>query len=430
MSLFGTSGIRRKADRGLIELGLQVGLAVGSRYKSVIIACDTRTSSAALSHSVVSGLLAAGTEVHNAGVLPTPTLAYAARQFDAGIMITASHNPPEYNGIKILNQDGSAFSQEQQKEIEDSISGATLKIDWSKMSEPKIYQDAESHHIFRIKQDIPDQVKIRVVVDAGCGAAYSITPRLLSELGCEVIPLNCRPNGFFPHDVEPVEANLGELMKTVKETGAALGIAHDGDADRMMAVDDKGHFISGDVMLAILALESGEQRIVTTLDASMSIENFCFEIVRTKVGDPYVSEALKNGRGFGGEPSGAWVFPSVSLCPDGIYAAAKIAAIAGRTNLSDLIESIPTFPMIRGHIPLDGLKIENLREGLLTRFNPRSIQTLEGLKLTFEDGWLFVRPSGTEPKLRVTAEASTEVHAREVFEEAIKIINNLQQVKK
>jgi phosphoglucosamine mutase len=152
--------------------------------------------------------------------------------------------------------------------------------------------------------------------------------------------------------------------------------------------------------------------------------------LRTKVGDPYVSEALKTSRGFGGEPSGAWVFPSISLCPDGIYAAATAVAIAGKTRLSDLNDSIPVFPMMRGNVPLDGLNMDKLGKELLSRFNPESVQTVEGIKLMFADGWLFVRPSGTEPKLRVTAEARTEMHAREIFDEALNVITNLPKEKK
>jgi phosphoglucosamine mutase len=422
MKLFGTSGIRRLADRDLVQLALQVGLATGTVYKNVIIGRDTRTSGSVLRHAVTAGLLAAGARCSDAGVVPTPTVAFVTREFDAGIMLTASHNPPQYNGLKLLNPDGSAFSSEQQGQVENLINGtSSISVQWEKMQAGEVYSTATEKHIARIKQDFPGGIKLKIVVDSGCGAAYFITALLLSQLGCEVTALNGYPNGIFPHDVEPIEANLGDLMQMVRETGADLGIAHDGDADRMMAVDELGRFISGDKMLAILARAAGTKNIVTTIDASMSIEDRRFRVRRTRVGDPYVSEELKKGGGFGGEPSGAWVFPQISLCPDGIYAAAKIASIASRQKLSALVDSIPSYPVKRGNVPGTADAMERIKQGLL-KLNPVSVDTIDGLKLNFKNGWLLVRPSGTEPKIRVTAEADTENAVRELYENGAKII--------
>lgn len=423
MTLFGTSGIRRLADRDLVELALQVGLAVGSIYSHVIIGRDTRTSGSTLRHAVTSGLLAAGARCSDAGVLPTPTLAYVTREFEAGVMITASHNPPQYNGLKLLNPDGSAFSSQQQKQIEDLANGSSaINVQWDKMQSGVNYSTAVEKHVARIMQDFPGELKLKVVVDSGCGAAYFITPHLLTQLGCEVTAINCHPDGIFPHDVEPVEANLGDLIQVVKGSGSDLGIAHDGDADRMMAIDDRGRFIPGDKLLAILAQASGSKKIVTTIDASMCIEEMGFQVERTKVGDPYVSEGLKNGGKFGGEPSGAWVFPQISLCPDGIYAAAQIIAIASRQKLSLLVDSIPSYPVIRGSIDGKIADINDLKQKLSAELKPASIDTIDGLKFYFKDGWLLVRPSGTEPKIRLSVEAKSEQTARRLFENGAKII--------
>jgi phosphoglucosamine mutase len=244
----------------------------------------------------------------------------------------------------------------------------------------------------------------------------------LTQLGCEVIALNCHANGIFPHDVEPVEANLGELKQAVKDSGAELGIAHDGDADRMMAVDNLGRYITGDRMLAILAQASGSQDIVTTIDASMCIEQMGFKVRRTKVGDPYISEELKLSGGFGGETSGAWVFPQISLCPDGIYGAARIADIASRQKLSDLVDSIPAYPVIRGNIAGTASDMPSVKQTLTTHMKPLSIDTIDGLKLNFKDGWLLVRPSGTEPKIRVSAEGKDEKTARTYYDTGYRLI--------
>jgi phosphoglucosamine mutase len=428
MHLFGTSGIRRLVNQELIELSLRVGLSVGTIYNNVVVGRDTRTSGKTIYHAILAGLLASGAHTSDAGILPTPTLAYATREFKAGIMITASHNPPQYNGLKLLNPDGSAFSIEQQQQIEDYINGVrSINLSWNKMQNTEEYYQAVEKHISGIVQDFPHNLGLKVVVDAGCGAAYFITPQLLTRMGCDVIPLNCYPNGIFPHDVEPIEDNMSELKSKVKEIGADFGIAHDGDADRMMAVDELGRFISGDKLLAIFAKASNTTRIVTTMDASMSIEGMGFEIKRTKVGDPYVSEELKRGGIFGGEPSGAWVFPRISLCPDGIYAVAQIASIAKQHKLSKLVDSIPEYPTIRGSVIGSVVDMAKLKQRLMAELKPISTDTLDGIKLLFRDSWLLIRPSGTEPKIRLTAEAQDESSAQRLYEYGARIIKEYQK---
>lgn len=424
MQLFGTSGIRRVADKNLIQLALEVGLAVGKVYGSVVVGSDTRTSSEAMKYALISGLLAAGSKSGDAGVVPTPTLAFAAREFDAGAMITASHNPPEYNGIKLLNSDGSAFGSDQQKQIEGMILDGSLSVVlWDKIRSSNIYSEAVDRHIEYILRDFPGGLRLKVVLDCGCGAASVITPYLLRKLGCEVVTLNCYPSGFFPHAIEPTESNLGDLMRATREFGADLGIAHDGDGDRMMAVDDKGRFIPGDKLLVLFAQEVGAKEVVTTIDASMTIDEMGFSVTRTKVGDTYVSEELKKGGDFGGEPSGNWIFPGISLCPDGIYAAARLVAMAKRQKLSQLVDSIPCYPLLRGSISSEGVVMSKL-ERQLVAMEPLSINNSDGIKLSFTDGWLLIRASGTEPKIRVTAEARDEAKVRQLYDSAVKIIKD------
>jgi len=427
MSVFGTSGIRRVANKDLIQLALEVGLAVGKVYDSVVVGSDTRTSSEAMKHALVSGLLAAGSRCRDAGVIPTPTLAFAVREFDAGAMITASHNPPEYNGIKLLNPDGSAFGSDQQKQIEEMILDGPLSVAlWDKIKSSSIYSGAVERHIEHILRDFPGRLKLKVVLDCGCGAASVVTPYLLRRLGCEVVTLNCYPTGFFPHAIEPIESNLGDLMRATRELGADLGIAHDGDGDRMMAVDDKGRFIPGDKLLALFAQEVGAKGVVTTIDASMAIDEMGFSITRTKVGDNYVSEELKKGGDFGGEPSGSWVFPNISLCPDGVYAAARLVAMASRQKLSQLVDSIPRYPLLRGNISSEGVVMSKL-ERQLKAMEPLSISNIDGIKLNFADGWLLIRASGTEPKIRVTAEAKGAARVRQLYDNGIGTIRQCME---
>ena len=281
MELFGTSGIRGIVDRRLIQLALKVGMAVGKTYGSVVVGSDTRTSSDAMKHALVSGLLVAGSNCRDITAVPTPTLALATRDFDAGAMITASHNPPEYNGIKLLNPDGSAFNAQQRKQIEQIISGDSFSTaPWNEIKSSSILNGVIEQHIERILGDFPAQLKLKVVVDCGCGAASVITPYLLRKLGCEVVTLNCYSSGSFPREIEPTEANLGDLMKATREFGADLGIAHDGDGDRMMAVDDRGRFISGDKLLVFFTREVGAKAVVTTIDTSMVIDEMGFNVYK------------------------------------------------------------------------------------------------------------------------------------------------------
>ncbi len=424
MRFFGTSGIRALFNKDLIDLALRVGLAVGRKYGNIVVGTDTRTSRDVMKHAVISGLLASGAGCQDAGVTPTPTLAYATREFDAGVMITASHNPPEYNGIKLLNPDGSSFTSSQQEQIEEAILTSSLDTTrWQDVKLSGFYEGAVNKHIDFILARFPAGLKLRVVVDAGCGAASEVTPPMLQRLGAEVISLNCNPSGFFPRGIEPTAANLEELCQKVKDTKADLGIAHDGDADRMMAIDDRGEFIPGDKLLAVFARVLGVKDLVTTLDASMAIEEMGGHVRRTRIGDTAVSEELRNGGEFGGETSGSWIFPEMSLCPDGIYAAAQLAAIAARQKLSELVDSIPSYPLLRGSTVSDSVDMSRL-ESSLKALEPLSVSNTDGIKLNFRDGWLLVRPSGTEPKIRITAEARSEETARQLYESCLQAIKD------
>jgi len=421
MKLFGSSGIRDIVNREFLELTYEVGLAAGNLYRSVIVGCDTRTSSDAVRYAFISGLLSAGAAASDAGVVTTPTLAYASRKFEAGAMITASHNPPEYNGIKLVNPDGSAFHASQRAEIEGTLEAKSLNVaPWEAMKKCTAYPGAIDEHLERILADFTPKLKLRVVVDCGSGTACSITPRLLSSLGCDVITLNCEFSGHPPRGSEPTPENLEGLARMVKDTGADLGIAHDGDADRIAVIDDLGRFVPQDKLLALFARDMEAKKVVTTTDASMLIDEMGFEVIRTKVGDAFVSEELSRGGEFGGESSGCFIFPSISLCPDAIYAAAIISKLASADKISTLVDQIPSYPVLRGGIAGDRAVMSKLEERL--RKDSASLDNTDGLKVNFADGWLLVRPSGTEPKIRITAEAKSEQRARELYELGTKSI--------
>ena len=430
--LFGSSGIRTKISQELLQTAFRVGLAIGNPQNSVIVACDTRTSSEAMKHCILGGLLGAGAKVYDAGIVPTPTLAYATRNFDIGVMITASHNPPEYNGIKLWNSDGSAYHSAQRKELETVLKQKSANLaSWCEMGKCLPFIGATEEHIDRIARDFSSTLNAKVVVDCGCGTASMVTPHLLRAMGCEVLAISSHPSGFFPRDGEPNADSLEQLSSLVRATGSNIGIAHDGDADRMMVVDENGIFVSGDKLLVLLAQALDCRSVITTVETSMAIEEQGFSVVRTEVGDPFVSEQIKKDKAdFGGEPSGAWIFPSVSFCPDGIYAAAVAAKIAAEDKISARVNSIQSYPLLRGSVHVDTSIIHKLEQELsmISKSNSSTkLSKIDGIRLSFEDGWLLVRPSGTEPKIRVTAEARNQERADSIYNLGIQAINRCME---
>ena len=395
--LFGSSGIRMQYGQTLLDLALRVGASVGAGRRRVIVGSDTRSTRHLITESLTSGLLSAGADVISGGIAPTPTVAYAARTADAGCMVTASHNPEEYNGLKLFNPNGSSFTLAEQRQIEDAVP-TPVWGNWGAIG-ARNTADIITPHREAILSTLSPKEDLRVVLDCGGGAGSVITPNLLKEMGMSVVTLNCDPTGTFPRPSEPLPENLSYIPAIIKKAGAACGIAHDGDADRCVAFDNKGRFISGEHLLMLFAKYLDLNEVVTTVDASMAIEEVA-TVRRTPVGDSYVSEALLSWGSLGGEPSGSWIFPSHSLCPDGIYAAALICEIAGEWNIAEEIDRMPRYPILRTSI--------STPHGQAALHALGALVPTDGLRVAEEDGWYLIRASGTEPKVRITAEGRTD----------------------
>ncbi|HJJ94431.1 MAG TPA: phosphoglucomutase, partial [Methanocorpusculum sp.] len=312
--LFGSSGIRKLFAQELLSLGPLVGAAVASNAKRVVLATDSRTSRNTLSDVILSGLISGGADVLFGGIAPTPSVALAAGKADAGVMITASHNPENYNGYKLFRKDGSSYTVAQQEEIERRIAEPVYAA-WDKQGLVSSV-DIITPHKEKILAEISVPEKMTVVVDCGNGAGGQITPDVIGADGAKVIPVNCDPSGKFARPSEPLEKNLQHIPELIRKTGASCAVVNDGDADRMMAFDNRGRYVDGDQLLALFAKYLDAKQVVTTVDASMAIEEVA-EVHRTPVGDSFVSEELLSWGTFGGEPSGSWIFPKHSLCPDG-----------------------------------------------------------------------------------------------------------------
>ncbi len=430
MRLFGSSGIRGLVNTEIsAELALRIGEIIGNICETVVIGHDPRTSSPFLLHAITSGLLSTGSEVHLAGLVTTPTLAHAARNFSCGIMITASHNPPEYNGIKFFNPDGSGFNTKQMEEIETMMKEGNIQpAKWESIKNIISHENAVEDHIQSIQKHI-SKLDLKVVVDCGCGSASTITPFLFRRMGCEVVTLNCQPDGFFPgRKSEPSQMNLSSLISAVSSLDADLGIAHDGDADRMVAVDEKGNYVDGDSLLTLFAKHEVKCSVVVPVNASMAVSKVVgdAEVIYTKVGDVFVSEMIKkHDSDFGGEPSGTWIFPIHNLCPDGVFAAARLAELVQDEPLSLQIARLPRFPRENGTVVCPNDKktevMKFVREQL-SAMSPKALATDDGVRAQFESSWVLVRPSGTEPKIRITVESEGGKDAKLLFDEINEII--------
>lgn len=403
------------------ELGVRIGRAVGSMFGCVVLAKDPRTSGDLVLNALVAGLIEAGAEPYRAGMVPTPTLAYAASHFDCGLMVTASHNPPEYNGVKMWNQDGSAFDGEQTREVERLITEGGRKAEWDQMFSERPWEGAIDEHILTIIEEV-GAVERSMVLDCGCGATGPVSPRLFRDLGCQVVTLNANPDGRFPgRPSEPSEANLRDLMCLCRSKGVA-GIAHDGDGDRMVAVDEGGRYVSGDRLLALFASLLGVKDMAAPVDASMVLDDIVGRpIARTRVGDMFVSEVLKKrGLPFGGEPSGTFIFPSVNYCPDGMLAGAYLLKLLDGRPLKDVVASLPTYPSVRDSFSFDPSERKKVEERLAEEMSSLDgeLTTVDGYRVDLGHGWLLVRLSGTEPKVRLTAEARNKKDLEDIAEMA------------
>jgi phosphomannomutase/phosphoglucomutase len=341
-------------------------------------------------------------------------------------MITASHNPPEYNGVKFWDRKGAGFERKHEQVIELIMEKGGKLVDWRHVGQVSD-ADALTPYIKAVLRRVPKpKRRWRVVVDCANAAGSVVTPRLLQELGCEVIPMNCQLDGTFPgRKLEPVGENLGELAKKVVAEKADLGIAHDGDADRTIVVDENGEILTGDRVFAIVVLHQlrgrKKPRIVTTVATSSVLDDVTKmlggKIVRTKVGEPeIVGEFRKRGGDIGGEENGGVFFFDWLMCREGIMTAAKfIEALdaSGRT-VSELNASLPKYSQIKKRVECPNELKAKVLGKLVGRFSKYKLDRTDGLRVIFDDGWLLIRPSGTEPIFRCFAEAKTDERAEEL----------------
>jgi phosphoglucosamine mutase len=432
--MFGTSGIRGPVGEDVTAaLALRVGRALGVEYDRIVVGRDPRESGETLQTALTAGLRESGTDVVTLGIAATPTVGRAVGWEDAGagVAITASHNPPEDNGIKLWQPSGQAFDAALRERVTGRVESETTALaDWDEFGGQTAVDHTETHRETLLGA-VDIERELSVVVDVGNGAG-GVTAEALDELGCAVETLNGQEDGSFPgRPSEPTAENCRSLASVVGSTDADLGIAHDGDADRMRAVTGDGEFLTGDVLLALFgrAAAAEGEAVAVPVDTSLAVEDHLaaagIETQRTPVGDVYVAEAAsEDGVVFGGEPSGAWIWPAETLCPDGPLAACRVAAMAATQPLAERAKTVETYPIRRDNIETEQKQavMDRVSERVTAEFE--SVSTLDGVRVDLGDGWFLLRASGTQPLVRMTAEARTESRAGEIAEQAMALLTD------
>jgi len=441
--LFGTDGVRGVAnvDPMTGELAMQLGRAIAHLFKEVkgrhriVVGKDTRLSGYMLETAMASGICSMGADVMLVGPLPTPGIAFitTSMRANAGVVISASHNPYYDNGIKIFSRDGFKLPDEMEHKIEEMIFSDdlhSLRPTASQVGKAHRIDDAIGRYVVYLKNTFPNDLTLdglRIVVDCANGAAYRVAPTVLEELGAEVVPIGVEPNG------ENINDGCGSLYpevvgRTVREKSADIGMALDGDGDRIVFVDRHGNEVDGDFILAICGLQMlaegrlKKNTLVTTVMSNMGLEKAMEraggKVVRTRVGDRYVAEEMARGDyNLGGEPSGHTIFLEYNPTCDGVLTALQVLSIMKRKekSLDELTQVMDRFPQVLYNVEVaekkDLAEIPEIK---------KAVQTIE--KALGPSGRTLIRYSGTEPLLRIMIEGEDEAKLHQWAQEVVGLV--------
>jgi len=419
-----------------LRIGKGFGTYIGGQGKKLVVGRDIRLSGQVLEETLTRGLASAGCAVLEVGVVPTPILSFSVVRYDGdgGVMITASHNPPEWNGFKLFKREAVACAQGSgMEEVKEIVFSGKFKT--SRKGSVKKYGRALADYADFAEDRIEIGKPLKIALDAGNGTCGLIAPELFRRFGCEVIPINLEPDGRFPaHLPEPKEETLTDLMRSVTDEGADFGVGYDGDGDRAVFVDDMGRIVPGDVTLTVFSdyyLEKKENaKIVFDISCSSSVE----EAIKARGGIPIVSRVgrafivdIMKGEGavFGGEKSSHFYFSEIYGLDDGVFASLKMAEILSKRGerLSEIVDAKPRYPSTpEMNLNCPDEKKFAVVEALKLEFKESGYETvdIDGVKVFMSDGWLLIRPSNTMPQVKITAEAKTEKRLREIVESAQK----------
>lgn len=439
---FGTDGIRGLTNTHPMtaEIAMKVGQAAGRHFlrgdhrHRVVIGKDTRLSGYMMENALVAGFTSVGMDVVQVGPMPTPAVALLTRSMraDLGVMISASHNPFHDNGIKLFGPDGFKLSDEDEMKIESYLGEDVQLAEAADIGRAKRFEDAKGRYIHAIKMSLPEHIRLdglKIVCDCANGAAYEVAPSVFWELGAEVITIGVSPNGLNIND-KCGSTDVTTLQETVVASGAHIGIALDGDADRLIVVDEKGQIVDGDQLMALIGLSwsrNGLLRgdgIVATVMSNLGLERFLnsknLDLVRAKVGDRYVLEEMKKG-GFnvGGEQSGHMILLDHGTTGDGSVAALQVMGelVESGKPASELLHLFDPVPQLLKNVRYasgDPLADERVKSAILD-----AEKELEG------SGRLVIRASGTEPLIRVMAEGDNSDQVTQVVDRICAIVEEV-----
>jgi len=444
--IISVSGVRGIVGETLTPEALtRFGAAFGTYIKSgkVAIGRDTRVSGEMVKHSVLGGLLSTGCQIIDIGIAATPSCQLMVEELKAsgGIVVSASHNPIEWNALKFFKRGGLFLNNRQANDfLNIYYRGNFKKVRWNEIKEVERDTTAISRHLKRVLQNIDVEAirkkRFKVAMDCCNGAGSIMTPILLEKLNCDIIKLHCQPNGLFPHNPEPIFVNLGELSRVAKKRGADIGFAQDADADRIAIVSEKGDILGEEYSLALVVNHMLSTRrggkIVCNLSTSRLIDDIAksykAEVIRTKVGEVNVAEAMKKEHAvIGGEGNGGIIDPKVHYCRDSFIGIGRILEYMAKTGkkISTLARALPTYHIVKmkTNCPLE--KSNMAIQALHKAFKHEKMDLREGIKINWPNAWVHIRPSGTEPVIRVIAEAKTVSHAKALCHKFISFVQSM-----
>ena len=394
--------------------------------KSCVIGRDGRPSGKQISQCVIDSFHKNGINVENCGLATTPSMQVMTEKehYDGGIVITASHNPSEYNGLKFLQSDGTFLSPEQCEELFKAVDQNVSIVQPDSLGVVSDYSTANEEHIEKvlaamcIDTDNIRKNKFKVVIDCVNGAGSFILPMLCEKLGCEVITINCNGNGDFTRTPEPLAENLNELEKKVINVEADVGFATDPDGDRLSIISNKGNAIGEEYTLVLAVknyLNYQKSIVATNLSTSMMLESIANETIRTKIGEAHVVQKMNElNIPIGGEGNGGVILKEVHLGRDSLVAISMILSLLSSSgkSISDEISNIPQYLMIKDKILIDD-KIDF--DSLETIFDCNEINKIDGIKFIWPNKWIHIRKSNTEPIIRIFAEAKNQDEVNELI---------------
>jgi len=449
--LFGTDGVRGVVNVDLTpELALSLSIAIGTYFKPgsrILVGYDTRAGNTFLVPVIIGGLVSTGVKVYDGGLAPTPAIQYYIKKagFDGGVVVTASHNPPEYSGVKVVMADGIEAPREVEEEIERILHESRFRrAPWSELSHGVTrVSDVVTRYVEGILELVDtDKVRrsdFRVAVDPANSVGALATPTLLRRLGVKVVTVNGELSSTPSRNPEPSPENIVDLVRYVQSSGVDLGVAHDGDADRAIFVADGGIVVPGDSSAVLLCQHIVENRgerepprVVTAVSSSTIVERvlgrYGIEVVWTRVGSIVIARTMLSlGAVAGFEENGGFMYPRHQYVRDGAMAVAlmlELLSYSGR-KLSELVSYLPKRYIIKRRVYAPKELLPEVYEELRRRFPKARVVDVDGVKVIDESFWILVRPSGTEPLIRVFVEGESEEVVGDLFKEVLEILKEV-----